>query len=152
MIDQPSQELQRDFLKEIFFIPETPNEVPKKEDGTKEPIIPDIEPKLSKFKISRLEKGFKISLNRTDIVLPIQAKIKVAYDVIRGNPFKQHEIHDFDFGGNLISINFQGCAILAKDKNIIDIEVMNNSFYLTASGFDYRRDLVINVRERNNEA
>lgn len=149
ILDTPPQERQKDFLKEIFFIPERISE--EGEDRTRKPDIPPFRRRPVPFEITRIKRGFKVSLSRNDISLPIRARVTVVYDVRRSNPFKQYDIHDFDLGGSSISINSTGCTILSKNRNIMEIEITRNNFTLEVTGFDSKRDLVINTKEERNE-
>lgn len=151
ILDRPPLERQRDFLKEIFSIPERTEEE-KSRETTKPPIFPP-PPKPATFIITSMATGLKLSLNRnkTDIQLPIRAEIKVAYDVRRGNPFKQYEIHDFDLASKLISIKSTGCTILSTNRNSMKIKVTGFDFALKVIGFDAKRDLVINIKEQSDE-
>lgn len=149
ILDRPPQKRQVDFLKEIFSIPERAPE--ESEDRTRQPDIPQIRRRPAIFETTRIRGGFKITLSKNDISLPVRAKVTVAYDVRRGNPFKRYDILDFDFGKGLISINSTGCTILSSNRNAMDIEVTTSNFNLEVTGFDSKRDLVINVRKEAGE-
>lgn len=151
ILDLPPQERQRDFLKEIFSIPEI--SLQENKTTITKPVIPTIKRKRPLFDTRRINTGFRVSLKRTDSPLPVRATVIVAYDVRRGNPFRQYEWFDFDLGGELISINSTGCAILNRSRNIMEIEVTDNNFNLEVTGFDQKRDLVVNIntREEHNE-
>ena len=71
----------------------------------------------------------------------------VAYDVRRGNPFKQYERFDFDLGESSWPVSVRGCNILKREKNIIEIEITSLDFEMTVTGFDHNRDLVVKVME-----
>lgn len=151
ILDQPPQERQRDFLKEIFFIPA--ERVPEEEEDdakkTKKPEIVIKERKPPMFAVEKIEGGFVVALNpeRDDIAFPIRSRITVAYDVRKGNPFKRYEPHDFDLSSGSISMNSTGCTILNRHRNIIEIELMANNFNLKVTGFDVNRDIIVNVKE-----
>jgi hypothetical protein len=149
ILDRPPQERQVDFLKEIFSIPERTSEEVK--DRIRQPDIPKIHRKPAIFEITSIRGGFKISLSRNDISFPVSAKVTVAYDVRRGNPFKQYEINDFDLASSSISIRPMGCAVLRNNRNIMEIQVTGSDFDLEVTGFDPKRDLVINVKEESDE-
>lgn len=155
ILDQPPQERQRDFLKEIFFIPaervqEEEEDGPKK---TKKPGIVIKERKPPIFAVEKIEGGFVVALNpeRDDIAFPIRSRITVAYDVRKGNPFKRYEPHDFDLSSGSIIINSAECSILNRHRNIIEIELTANNFNLKVTGFDVHRDLIVSVKEEKIE-
>ena len=151
-LDEPPKEIQRDFLKEVFSIPIKPTK-PKEKDNIPLPIppIPPSRPPL--LYTQKIDKGFKVSLNKKlKYSLPVKAEIKVAFDVRRGNPFKQYEPYDFDLGSKLIQISSSGCNVLKQGENKLIIEVTNdNIFNLQVTGFDPKRDLVVSVREVKHE-
>jgi hypothetical protein len=100
------------------------------------------------FLVEKIGGGFIIVLNpERDVAFPIRSKITVAYDVRKGNPFKRYEPHDFDLSSDFININSTGCTILNRQRNIIEIELMDNNFNLKVTGFDVHRDLIVNVKE-----
>jgi len=149
ILDQPPQEQQKDFLKEIFFVPERLPEEDR--DVTRRPDIRIIERRPSLFEITRVQGGFKASLRETNISLPLMAKIMVAYDVRKGNPFKQYEPADFDFGGNRITISSNGCTIRNRNRNTIECIITGTGFNLEVTGLDPNRDIVVDVKEIENE-
>ena len=150
ILDQPPQERQRDLLNEIFFIPAERVEE-EEEDSTKKTRKPKIiieGRKPPMFLVEKIGGGFIIVLNpERDVAFPIRSKITVAYDVRKGNPFKRYEPHDFDLSSDFININSTGCTILNRQRNIIEIELMDNNFNLKVTGFDVHRDLIVNVKE-----
>lgn len=151
ILDQPPQERQKDLLKEIFFIPAEKVEE-EEEDSTKKTRKPKIiieGRKPPMFVVKKIGGGFIIALNpeRDDIAFPIRSKIMVAFDVRKGNPFKRYETHDFDISSDFININSIGCTILNKQRNIIEIELIDSNFNLKVTGFDTHRDLIVNVKE-----
>ncbi|MBT9147253.1 MAG: hypothetical protein DDT32_01006 [Syntrophomonadaceae bacterium] len=147
LLDQPPEEIQRDFLNEIFFVPAI-QENEEQEDITKKP-KPPIERKIPVFLISPISGGFNISLNpkKQDVSLPLHATVVAAHDVRRGNPFKQYEPYDFDFGNSSWPINAEGCSILNRERNKIETQVTSPDFSLRVTGFDPNRDLVAKVTE-----
>lgn len=152
ILDQPAQERQRDFLKEIFFVPERLPE--QEEDTTIKPDIDEdkIKRKPQPFEIIKINRGFRVSLKKTDIPLPLRARITVAYDVRKRNPFRQYEPADFDLGGTGIAINPIGCTIIHRSRNTIEYSVTGSGFKLEVTGFDPNRDIVVDVKEIKNEA
>lgn len=149
ILEEPPKERQRDFLKEIFSVP---SKVP--EEGTaitRKPKIPEIPLKPAAFEVTKINRGFRVSLSRTDIGFPIRARITVAYDVRRGNPFKQYNPYDFDLGRGLMTVKSRRCKILSKNRQIIEIEVRKKNFNLEVTGFDSKKDLVVNVKEEKDE-
>lgn len=149
VLDEPPHERQADFLKEIFSVPVTPEERKEDMEITPEPEIPQVQEKRGIFNISRIKNGFSVTLNPgiTDLLFPFRATVKMAYDTFRGNPFRQYEKFDFDVGGSLIDIVPHDCDVLVRELNRLEIEVKNHGFELKVTGFDPRRDLVVDIKE-----
>lgn len=146
LLDLPPKERQKDFLKDIFYIIR-PVDVPEEEESAKETDIPPIERRPTVFRITRLEDGVRLNLARREKELPAKGVLKLAYDVRRGNPFKQYEPSDFDLSTGAIRIANSGCSISSATRNIVEFEVTNSDFSLEIRGFDTKRDLVVHVRE-----
>lgn len=78
---------------------------------------------------------------------PIHLRLLVAYDIVKGDPFKQYEPLDFEFDQQKISAGLTGDAkCVSANLNEIVIEANSPNFELVLSGFDPHRDLVINPR------
>jgi hypothetical protein len=149
ILDEPLRERQIDFLKDIFSIPVSPEEIEKEKEITQPPVIPqDMESKPPKFNIDRIQGGFRVTLNpeRTDLSFPFQATVKMAYDTRRGDPLKAYDKFDFDVGSNDITIEPQDCTVIQKHGNILQVEITGGNFELRVTGFDPKRDLVIDVK------
>lgn len=146
LLDEPPKERQKDFFKDIFFIPK--NSLKEADSSTKKTVIVPINKKPSVFRIDKIEGGFKISLKENRVSFPLIATIMVAYDVRRGNPFKQYDVFDFNFKDYLsIKINREYVNILHRDLNMLKLKILNKQFFLKAEGFDDKRDLIVNVKE-----
>ena len=147
ILDQTPTLIQEDFLKEVFYVPITQDEEESEKTKTETP-NPVIPPNSPLFDIREVKGGFKLSLSKDGVKkIPIKARVSVAYDVRRGNPFKQYDVHDFDLGSNTMTILYNGCRINHKEKNTIELEVLSENFYLEIRGFDINRDLVLSVVE-----
>lgn len=138
--------IDKNALVSIFSVPA--------EDGSKgpspkgpvgrPPIVPAIPPKLKSFRLTRLPDGFKVqegTLSEDD--LPVTIRIRAAYDVSRGNPFKKHNTADFDFGKRGVEIEELGATAISASANTLLIEVKRTRFVVNVKGFDPNRDLII---------
>jgi len=148
LLDEPPQERQVEFLKDIFSVP-----IPEEEEGwdKRRPQRPpeDIKREPPLFNITAISGGFRVSLNpqRQDVSFPFRIIVKMAYDTRRGNPFTQYEKFDFDVSRDPITMIENDCNILRKENNSIEIEVKGQNFELAVKGFHPDRDLVIVARE-----
>jgi len=149
ILDEPPRERQVDFLKDIFSIPVSPEEREGGIESTRPPKIPPkIERKPRTFNIDIIQGGFKVTLNTdiTGITFPFQATVKMAYDTRRGNPFSQYDKFDFDVAGASITIETHDCNVIERKDNILKVEITGVNFELRVTGFDLKRDLVIDVK------
>ena len=142
ILDIPSPGIDPDFLKEIFYFEESETEKGKKPE---KPEIP--EPKPSIFSIKKADSGFSLKLSKKDISFPVQALVHVAYDTVRGNPFKKYLPIDFDFSKDEPSFEVRSGEIIQKCDNKIQVKVLNNEFELKVSDFDPHRDLIVAIKE-----
>jgi hypothetical protein len=149
ILDEPPRERQVDFLKDIFSIPVSPEEREGEIESTRPPKIPPkIERKPRTFNIDIIQGGFKVTLNTdiTGITFPFKATVKMAYDTRRGNPFSQYDKFDFDVAGDSITIETHDCNVIERKDNILKVEITGVNFELRVTGFDLKRDLVIDVK------
>ncbi|HEY8949458.1 MAG TPA: hypothetical protein VIM56_11285 [Rhizomicrobium sp.] len=140
-----------DALKDIFKVKapgDTGRMREKREVIKKKKIeINNRSPRL--FRIVRRAGGFavKATPDLTADKLPMQIKIRVAYDVSRGNPFKKHEPFDFDLtsGGDVGITHAEGAKTKVLTSNRFAIDVENPVFDVDVTGFDARRDLIVDA-------
>jgi len=104
-------------------------------------------PKEKTYRLVRLKGGFAVrggaSLNPEQ--LPLTIRVTAAYDVLRGNPFAKHDPLDFDFSKNELAITATGANTSAQSSNSLVIKANRRDFEVTVSGFDARRDLIIDA-------
>lgn len=114
---------------------------------TKKPRIPepqpDATPKL--FRVARMNGGFSIknTASLSAEKLPMSIRVRAAYDVLRGNPFKKHDALDFDFTKKGVAISSSGALVSADQPNVLIVEVTEPEFEVQVSGFDVNRDLIV---------
>jgi len=115
-------------------------------DGSKTPDITS-NPNFS-FRENRKSNGFILSLSGTGKRNGIATlEVTVAYGTNKGNPFKNHDIQDFDLREN-ISIELRGGKQLDKQANRLLCQVNDkDKFKMTLSGFDPDRELKIDAKE-----
>jgi len=143
ILDQPPPGLERDFLRDVFYIPEGIVEGP---DIVVTPPPPP-PPKPQIFRMTQLPDGFRVVLSSNGVSLPTKAFVRVAYDMRGGNPFSNYHPMDFDFASDIIKMTTTGGKITERARNRIRVAVETNDFELRMTGFDRRRDLVVDVRE-----
>lgn len=111
------------------------------------PTIKIPKPKDMPYRLVGLKGGFAVrgSKSLTPDQLPLVLRVKVAYDVMRGNPFSRHDPLDFDFSGHEVTIVCKGAVTTIQGPNILTIKASGYDFDVTVGGFDVKRDLIIDA-------
>ncbi|MGB3461853.1 MAG: hypothetical protein WBA33_07810 [Rhodanobacter lindaniclasticus] len=140
----------KDALVSVFSLPAEngSKQAASKGKEAKPPKVPLIEPKPRSYRLSHLPDGFKLqdgAISEED--LPITIRVRAAYDVLRGNPFKKHSAADFDFTKKGAAIESLGAAVSAASANILLVEVKNPRFVVNVTGFDTNRDLILDAEK-----
>lgn len=135
-----------------FFWYRNPQNTPKKVKKPKEPKpVPLIPKKPKKLQLIKTTAGFNLESGEgmLEEMLPFEQKIKVAYDVIKGNPFKKYSPHDFTVGstGQIKVLEKEGVTIVKSAQNEWTLRIEKTEFKFSADGFDTNRDLVIRIPE-----
>ncbi len=80
-------------------------------------------------------------------------RVSAAYDLPSGNPLKAWSKFDFDFMGKNGKLKFAGDGVKVKARagNVLEIEVTEPDFQMTATGFDIHRDLFVRIDETNKD-
>jgi hypothetical protein len=112
---------------------------------TKRPKIPVTPASPRLFRVNRLPGGFAIRSTSalTADALPLTLRVRAAYDVLRGNPFKKHDALDFDFTKGKLSITSRGASLFAENPNTLTVDVAEQDFEVQVTGFDINRDIII---------
>jgi hypothetical protein len=97
------------------------------------------------YRLIRLKGGFAIrgGASLKPEQLPLTIRVRAAYDVLRGNPFSKHDPLDFDFSKNELEVKATGANASAQSPSALVIKASSRDFEVTVSGFDVRRDLII---------
>jgi len=105
------------------------------------------EPKEKAYRLFRLKGGFAIRGSKSIAAdqLPLVIRVRVAYDVLRGNPFSKHSPLDFDFANNELDVTTKDANTSAHGPNIMIIKAKSRDFEVAVTGFDVRRDLIIDA-------
>jgi hypothetical protein len=77
---------------------------------------------------------------------PKVVDVRVAYDIVGGNPFKRHSKYDFDLTDGDITVEAVDADVTPLVANKLRLSVKSADFQLEASGFDRNRDLVVDAR------
>ncbi|MDG6999569.1 MAG: hypothetical protein JRN15_10685 [Nitrososphaerota archaeon] len=157
LIDEPPTELIRDFLKEIFRLPEgeeTQDEVEEMETKRlKSKVGPEkpIEGRQRAFRLEHAQGGFRVTTESSANSFPYTATITMAYDARHGDPMKRYDKLDFDVGGKDFQSDITDGEVLFMSLNKVIVRANGPNFEFKLKGFDERRDLVVRVVGRSNE-
>ena len=78
---------------------------------------------------------------------PKTLRVRMAYDMIGANPFNRHSRFDFDLEkGGEIKIDATNASFEAAKPNILKVVAESPNFSLQVSGFDERRDIIVDAR------
>lgn len=152
LINKPPEGIQDGLLNHIFSVHEIDSEEKDEIMLIKDEEIPE-KANIKILKLNKIQTGFSISINdeyfsySSDNIFPIIIKIAVAYDCIKGNPFKNYSIYDFDFSEETkIIIRINDGEIKRREKNILIVEAKTKFFKVNVSGFDINRDIIVNAK------
>src|SRR5690606_11329138 len=97
------------------------------------------------FALQRLRGGFRVKGVGGEADTPPATAVFVAYEVRRGNPFRQYQPLDFDLTQPPIEVRARHATITAQQGNVLVLRPERPDFELTVRGFDPHRDLRVKV-------
>ncbi len=151
---KPAEGVDKEVLGDIFYV-EIPEKRPpeeqtkkvpdKKEKGGKPGEGPEIEvvSKTRPILLSKIAGGIRISRNPNTEKNISSAEIKFAYAVRRGNAILKYRKPDFDLSVPPITIGGSGFTVNHAAENVLNVDITDQNFDLTVTGFDEQRDLII---------
>jgi hypothetical protein len=109
---------------------------------------PKIPPRENAISIRPRKGGFDIVAGPAAVkwAYPRAIRVRVAYDMIGANPFKRHSPYDFDLSKKQIEVDAINASYTAITPNILKVIAEKPDFRLEFSGFDERRDIVVDAR------
>ena len=147
LLAQAVESEEPDALIDIFSIegPATTMKKPKKDGPTSPPPPPQIPVSRKLYRIVDRRGGFSIRAapGLTDADLPLQIRVRAAYDILRGDPLRKYSPLDFDFNNKGITINDEGANCVAIGSNELQLDVDSVDFNVDIDGFDIHRDLLV---------
>ena len=115
----------------------------KRRPGTKV----DVTSRPRIFQLSRTTGGFTASLAEAGRqATPMRVRLRLAYDVRRGDPYSRWSAADFDLGGDPGRITHSGGDLLNVTGNRLEILAKSPDWKLQLNGFDPNRDLIVDIR------
>lgn len=119
----------------------------KKPGGAAPPPVPPLPPAPPKrYRLDKTPGGFILRRGAPGAARPYAVFIRVAYDVRRGDPFKQgnYTVDDFELDKPPIRIHERRGvkATVGPSKNHLMVQITDDDFELAVEGFGTTRDLV----------
>jgi len=152
LLARKQEGIDRDLLRHLFSIPEDGVEKKlgtKKKSGPNVPPVIITPPEQQTFFIEchKLNGGFRLKPHPKAKAAPYAIQVRAAYEVMRGNPFKLHHPADFDFSApKELQTEMSGLSIKSADASKLILLVDNPNFDLSITGFDARRDLILDIK------
>ena len=148
LITAELREDHRDLLLNILSVAD-PN--PKRSKGPRTRTKPDMPlptPKPKFFSEQRVDGGFRLrpGPGAEGKEYPVRMRVRVAYDVLSGNPFKLHTPFDFDMSKSSLKFRAKSIEVAERLPGAIVLDCTGPDFALEVTGFDVNRDLIIDPR------
>ncbi|MBP3127362.1 hypothetical protein [Thalassospira sp. ER-Se-21-Dark] len=137
-----------DALIDFFSLVDKGNAKKDKKKKVKKPKI-DVPAREVAIRIVAAKGGFTIVSGPGALTwdYPRNIRVRLAYDIIGADPFRQHSPYDFDLNNKQqIELEYETGSIDIIKPNVFVYEVDDPEFRLEAKGFDTRRDLVVDAR------
>jgi hypothetical protein len=77
---------------------------------------------------------------------------EVAYRTRSGDPFRKYSPFDFAIGRGGVTLENDGADVYAARGNRVEFQPVRSDFQLIVTGFDRRRDLVVRVSRKDDDA
>lgn len=126
---------------------ETGKKAPKK--AAVKPTVPQITGSKKAYTVASRKGGFAIrpGAGLTEEALPLVLKVRVAYDLLNGNPLKRFNPLDFHINEAPITITPRGATCTSNGPNALEVEITDLDFSVEVKGFDANRDLLVDARK-----
>ncbi|MGE4251296.1 MAG: hypothetical protein AB7F09_18065, partial [Parvibaculaceae bacterium] len=137
-----------DALIDFFSLVDHSQSQKGKKKPVKPPKPPVISPREKAILIRARKGGFEIAAGpgATRWEFPRRIRVRMAYDIIGGDPFARHSRFDFDLTKKEIDLTTDSAEMEPVGKNVLVLNVHSPAFRLEASGFDERRDIIVDAR------
>ena len=164
LLEAPPEGRQRDVFADIFPWNQEPDgQANPSQRGRQARVNPPRRPNNipslpPDFSVARSETGFRVvavSNARTPLEAGDTVRLRVAYEVSRGNPLNSYQEEDFRLHGpGALDVQVDGADVETGDSyNRLDLRVNDpQNFAVAVQGFDQRRDLHIRIEKMASEA
>lgn len=143
-IVETGERLHEDALLDFFSIKNVgvEDQSKSKKPIIRKPKVPPIPPRPAAYRIQQRQGGFRVAGSDPDQI-PFELRVRVAYDVARGDPLGRFSPYDFDFQKKEIHVEAEGANVQVVSANELRVEAVAEGFNVVVSGFDPERDLFL---------
>lgn len=144
---------QRDVLALADFFPRPPEDdganTPQPQVIDKRGTAPEQAPKVPRsvpapLSVTKVDGGFSVTRGNSEAALPARIEIRVAYDRARGNPMAKYHVADFRL--EALNQEIVGARLTSCGENRMVVDLQEDDFRVTVTGFDGNRDILVSVR------
>ena len=159
LLDKRSEQIDDTALRHLFPDPSsqkgkqasTTNQSTERGKKRRPRIKVDVTRRPRLFRLSRTSEGFTASFTeKGQQIVPTRVRIRLAYDVRRGNPYKRWNVADFDLKKDDKRITHFGENLLDATGNRLEVLATSPDWKLQLKGFDPDRDLIVDIRREAN--
>lgn len=148
-----TEETDENALNQFFWYQEPKTETKNQSRTVRTQIIPEIPRKPPAIRVTRKAGGFSLTSDRglTEEMLPLDLTVKLAYDISRGDAFKNWSHFDFNLG-DTTEIMLQpegGVDVASAVGQTLQLSIFSLDFSLVVLGFDENRDLKVKLVKEN---
>jgi hypothetical protein len=113
---------------------------------------PNVGGRVMSMRITPIAGGFTIQGIGANGNTGVRCKADVAYRTRSGDPFRKYSPFDFAIGRGGVTLKSDGAEVGAARENHIEFQPLRSDFQLIVTGFDRRRDLVVRVSRKDDDA
>ena len=147
VLDPPTTEADHDLFAELLPTPDARRrERPRGGGGPPVRKGPEVDAAPRWFRLDGRKGGFGL-VGDGKVPRPDGAalRVRLAYDTSRGDPIKRWQEADFDVRGEAITFKAKGARVTARAGNELRVRPSDETFRVSAAGFDAERDLYVRV-------
>ena len=158
-MDTPTEGIQKDAFADIFFYERPDTQSGGRSPGERRATPPNIDstPTQPDFNVQNTQSGtgFRVRIAAGATSPTEYARLRVAYEVPRGNPLNQYSPNDFRLHGvGALNVHMQGCQSVIRLNgneragNELLLRINDpRKFAITVQGFDQNRDVYVRVEK-----
>lgn len=148
LIGEQQENLDQEALIDFFSIADRAQAVRGKRNKSPKP-KPEVPKRQIGFTIKRMPGGFEVVPGPAALEwdYPRKIRVRMAYDMIGANPFSRFSRFDFSLkSGSDLKLEAENVSYDVDKDNVLILTTRTPEFSLKVSGFDERRDLVVDAR------